>query len=75
MQPSLLTMEQQFTLRTYQGQVKSIPREELENLFLEIVRQKMAQGNLFLAIMRGDRGMPTPEQLQQAISRKDEGLH
>lgn len=42
-----LSMEQQFSLRKYEQQAKNIPREELENLFVEIIRQKMAQENLF----------------------------
>jgi hypothetical protein len=48
----LLTMEQQFALRKYQAQVKDVPREELEDLFLEVMRQKMAQENLFKDLMR-----------------------
>lgn len=42
-----LSMEQQFSLRKYEQQAKNIPREELENLFVEVIRQKMAQENLF----------------------------
>jgi rubrerythrin len=42
-----LSIEQQFSLRKYEQQAKNIPREELENLFVEIIRQKMAQENLF----------------------------
>lgn len=42
-----LSLEQQFSLRKYEEQAKKIPREELENLFVEIIRQKMAQENLF----------------------------
>ena len=47
-----LSMEQQFNLRKYQDQVKTVSREELEDLFLEIMRQKMAQENLFKDLMR-----------------------
>ena len=72
---SLLTMEQQFTLRAYQGQIKSISREELEDLFLEVVRQKMAQENVFRDLMRGGEKLPSPEQLQQLIANKDGGCH
>jgi rubrerythrin len=42
-----LSLEQQFSLRKYEQHAKKIPREELENLFVEIIRQKMAQENLF----------------------------
>jgi hypothetical protein len=48
----LLSMEQQFNLRKYKEQVKGVPREELEDLFLEVMRQKMAQENVFRDIMR-----------------------
>lgn len=49
----LLTMEQQFALRKYAQHAKHIPREDLEKLFVEIIRQKMAQGNLFNRLMLG----------------------
>ncbi|NJN30838.1 MAG: photosystem I reaction center subunit XII [Synechococcales cyanobacterium RM1_1_8] len=48
----LLSMEQQFTLRKYQAQVKGVSREELEDLFLEVMRQKMAQENVFKDLMK-----------------------
>lgn len=48
----LLSMEQQFTLRKYQAQVKDVSRDELEDLFLEVMRQKMAQENVFKDLMR-----------------------
>ena len=48
----LLSMEQQFTLRKYQAQVRDVSREELEDLFLEVMRQKMAQENVFKDLMR-----------------------
>ena len=41
-----LSLEQQFDLHKYQQLVKDIPRLELENLFIEIIRLKMAQENL-----------------------------
>lgn len=48
----LLSMEQQFSLRKYKEQVKGVSREELEDLFLEVIRQKMAQENVFRDMMR-----------------------
>lgn len=48
----LLSFEQEFNLRKYQDQVKDVSREELEDLFIEIIRQKMAQENLFRDLMR-----------------------
>ncbi len=48
----LLSMEQQFSLRKYKEQVKGVSREELEDLFVEVMRQKMAQENVFKDLMR-----------------------
>lgn len=55
MQPEtqLLTMEQEFSLRKYQEEIGRVPREQLEELFIEILRQKYAQLNLFQEITRG----------------------
>ncbi|MEM8637771.1 MAG: NblA/ycf18 family protein [Cyanobacteria bacterium P01_G01_bin.54] len=48
-----LSMEQQFALRKYADQARHVPREELEDLFVEILRQKMAQENVFKRLMGG----------------------
>ncbi len=48
----LLSMEQQFSLRKYKEQVKGVSREELEDLFVEVMRQKMAQENVFKDLIR-----------------------
>lgn len=47
-----LSLEQQFNLRKYEQHAKQIPREELETLFIEIIRQKMAQENLFKKMVK-----------------------
>ena len=49
---TLLTMEQQFALRKYQAMIKEASKEELEALCLEVIRQKMAQENIFKDLMR-----------------------
>lgn len=48
----LLTIEQQFSLRSIRDQIKSAPRRELEDLFIEVMRQKFAQENIFKDLMR-----------------------
>ena len=50
---SSLSLEQMFSLRKYQEQLRDISRDELEELFIEIVRQKMAQENLFRDMLKG----------------------
>lgn len=51
---SLLTLEQQFALVRYGEAAKQATREDLEGLLLEIVRQKMAQENLFKQLFKGE---------------------
>ena len=59
MTQSLLSMEQQFALQRYGLQIQDISRNELEELFLEVMRQKMAQENVFKRLMRQDfPGLP-----------------
>ena len=47
-----LSMEQQFDLRKYQQLVQDIPRHELEKLFIQVVRLKMAQENLAKGVIK-----------------------
>lgn len=49
-----LTLEQQFALVNYEKAAKQATRQELEDLLLEIVRQKMAQENLFKQLFKGE---------------------
>ncbi len=47
-----LSLEQQFDLHKYKQLVQDIPRPELENLFIQIVRLKMAQENLAKGVIK-----------------------
>jgi rubrerythrin len=51
-QESSLSLEQQFSLRKYEQQAKLVSRDELEDLFIEVIRQKMAQENVFKKMLR-----------------------
>lgn len=52
-QPSnLLTLEQQFMLASYGRMIKGAARDELEDLFMQLLHQKMAQENVFKDLMR-----------------------
>ena len=48
-----LSAEQLFALRKYAIQAKEAPREALEELFVEVLRQKMVQENLFKRLIKG----------------------
>ena len=47
-----LTIEQQFDLKKYQQIVKEIPRHELEKIFIQVIRLKMAQENLAKGVIK-----------------------
>lgn len=48
----VLTIDQQFAVVKYQQHIKAIPREELEDLFVQLLTQKLGQENLFNKLMR-----------------------
>ncbi|MEA5467331.1 NblA/ycf18 family protein [Spirulina sp. 06S082] len=50
---NFLSLEQQFELRKFAQQAKCVSRDELENLFIEIIQQKMRQENLFKTMFKG----------------------
>ena len=47
-----LSLEQKFDLHKYKQLVKDIPRPELENLFIQVIRLKMAQENLAKGVIK-----------------------
>ena len=47
-----LSIEQQFDLHKYQQLVKDIPRPELENLLIQVIRLKMVQENLSKGVIK-----------------------
>lgn len=47
-----LSLEQQFELHKFAQQAKHVSRDELETLFVELVRQKMRQENLFKNMLK-----------------------
>lgn len=46
-----LTLEQQFDLRKFQQLLKDIPRLEIEELLILVLRQKMAHENISKALI------------------------
>ncbi len=47
-----LSLEQKFELRQYQQQAKDLPRHELEQLLIQVIRLKMFQENLTKGLIR-----------------------
>ncbi len=50
--PSNLTLEQQFKLKIYQNQVKSMSKQEAQECLLEVLRQMMVKDNLVKQLLK-----------------------
>ena len=50
--PMELSMEQQFNLRMYEEQVKSMSNEEAQKFLLEVLRQLMVKDNMLKHFMK-----------------------
>ena len=51
--PLELSMEQQFNLKMYEGQVKDLSSEQAQNFLLEVMRQLMIKENVIKHLMKG----------------------
>ncbi len=51
--PLELSMEQQFNLRMYEGQVKDLSSEQAQDFLLEVMRQLMIKENVIKHLMKG----------------------
>jgi Phycobilisome degradation protein nblA len=47
-----LSCEQEFSLRVYQEQVKSLSLQEAQEFLLEVLRQSMVKENLFKQLIK-----------------------
>ena len=50
--PVQLTLEQQFKMKVYQEQVKTLSQEEAQQYLLEVMRQMMVKENLFKHLLK-----------------------
>ncbi|MGK7904593.1 MAG: NblA/ycf18 family protein [Hormoscilla sp.] len=50
--PSNLTLEQQFKMKVYQEQVKSMSKQEAQECLLEVLRQMMVKDNLVKQLLK-----------------------
>ncbi|NEO32848.1 MAG: phycobilisome degradation protein NblA [Symploca sp. SIO3C6] len=51
--PGKLSLEQQFKLKVYQEQVKSLSRDQAQEYLLEVLRQMMVKDNLVKQLLKG----------------------
>jgi hypothetical protein len=50
--PLSLSMEQQFNLRLYEGQVKVLSQDQAQDFLLEVMRQLMIKDNVIRHLMK-----------------------
>ncbi len=50
--PGNLTLEQQFKLKVYQDQVKSLTHEQAQTYLLEVLRQMMVKDNIVKHLLK-----------------------
>jgi Phycobilisome degradation protein nblA len=50
--PLELSMEQQFNLKMYEGQVKNLSSEQAQDFLLEVMRQLMIKENVIKYLMK-----------------------
>lgn len=52
--PLSLSMEQEFNLKAYESQVKSLSQDQAQELLLEVMRQLMIKENVVRHLMKQD---------------------
>lgn len=50
--PLELSLEQQFSLRTYQDQVKGLDQDQAQDLLLQVLRQLMIKENVIKHLLK-----------------------
>jgi Phycobilisome degradation protein nblA len=57
-----LSLEQQFSIRSFEHQVKDMSHEQTQEFLVNLYRQMMLQENSYKNIIKHQWGMDTPEQ-------------
>lgn len=56
-QPISLSLEQQFTLRSFEDQVKGMSREQAQEFLVKLYRQMMQQENMYKEVIKHEWGI------------------
>jgi Phycobilisome degradation protein nblA len=57
-----LSLEQQFSIRSFEHQVKDMSHEQTQEFLVNLYRQMMLQENSYKNLIKHQWGMDTPEQ-------------
>lgn len=56
-QPMPLSLEQQFTLRSFEDQVKGMSREQAQEHLVKLYRQMLQQENMYKEVIKHEWGI------------------
>lgn len=56
-EPTRLTLEQQFSLRSFETQAKQMSREQAQEFLIELYRQMMAKEAMYKALLKKEWGI------------------
>ncbi len=65
-QPTKLSLEQQFSIRSFQTKVEKMSQEQAQNLLIELYKQMIVRENMYNALLKhqwglGDNPFPKTE--------------
>lgn len=56
-QPAKLSLEQQFSIRSFRIQVKEMSREQAQDLLIELYKQMIVKENMYNALLKHQWGL------------------
>ena len=56
-QPTKLSLEQQFSIRSFRIQVQEMSREQAQNLLIELYKQMIVRENMYNALLKHQWGL------------------
>ncbi|MBD2578150.1 NblA/ycf18 family protein [Oscillatoria sp. FACHB-1406] len=63
-QPSDFTLEQQFSIRSFETQVQQMSREQAQDFLVKLYEQMLARENMYKSFLKHEWGLDTPWQAQ-----------
>lgn len=59
-QPSDLTLEQQFSIRSFESQVQQMSREQAQDFLVKLYEQMLARENMYKSFIKHEWGLDAP---------------
>jgi Phycobilisome degradation protein nblA len=59
-QPSELSLEQQFSVRSFENQVQKMSREQAQDFLVKLYEQMLARENMYKSFIKHEWGLDSP---------------